>query len=183
MSLEGNWLLITQVEAYYHEEKVDDVAQNDSHFSYADKLQINFEKCEMGRGLWYELRFRYKKLEFIATGGINGNNNSSKPVDAFLGVAVPPSVSQDTGLLWFSPLHSADSSACLRMLRNYKRRDSLKQWCFKSSFFLSKNFSTPGQLKLYKTEPAGYVAICSKLLYFCIYGQLSLTDMVQLEDS
>lgn len=44
MSYEGNWMLITQVEAYYHEKKTDDVAQNDSHFSFGKKLDIAFEK-------------------------------------------------------------------------------------------------------------------------------------------
>lgn len=44
MSYEGNWMLITQVEAYYHEKKIDDVAQNDSHFSFGKKLDIAFEK-------------------------------------------------------------------------------------------------------------------------------------------
>lgn len=61
MSYEGNWLLIPQVEAYYHEKNVDDVAQNDSHYPYSDNLEVKFEKCEMGRGSWYELRFRYQK--------------------------------------------------------------------------------------------------------------------------
>lgn len=99
LSYEGNWVLVSQVEGYYHDTQVDDVAQNDSHYAYSNRLQVDFEKCEMGRGLWYGLCFRYKKLEFIATGGIFGNNNRSKPVDAFLSFAVPPCVSQDTGLL------------------------------------------------------------------------------------
>lgn len=84
VSHEGNWLYVTQVEAYYHEEKIDDVAQNDSHFSYADRFQINFKKCEMGRDVWYELRFRYKKIEFIATGGIAGGSTN---FNAFFDVA------------------------------------------------------------------------------------------------
>lgn len=57
----------------------------------------------MGRGLWYELRFRYKKLEFIATGRIVGCNDSSKNGSAFLGVAVPSVPASNNGLVWFSP--------------------------------------------------------------------------------
>lgn len=88
---EGNWLLIPQVEAYYHEKEVDDVAQNDSHFPYSNNLEVKSKKCEIGRGSWYEVKFRYQKSGFIATGGILGNIKSSKSVDAFLGVAVPAS--------------------------------------------------------------------------------------------
>lgn len=38
---EGSWLLIPQVEAYYHEKEVDDVAQNDSHFPYSNISKSN----------------------------------------------------------------------------------------------------------------------------------------------
>lgn len=45
----------------------------------------------MGRGTWYEIRFRYKKLEFIAT---RGNTNIN--FDSFLGVAVPSCIAQES---------------------------------------------------------------------------------------
>lgn len=63
---QNNWMLITQVEAYYHDRTIDDVSQNDPHIKYPTKSQVAFEKCEMGKGTWYEIRFRLQRLESIA---------------------------------------------------------------------------------------------------------------------
>lgn len=54
---QNNWMLITQVEAYYHDRTIDDVSQNGPHIKYPTKSQVAFEKCEMGKGTWYEIRF------------------------------------------------------------------------------------------------------------------------------
>lgn len=63
---QNNWMLITQVEAYYHDRTIDDVSQNDLNIKYPTKSQVAFEKCEMGKGVWYEIRFRFQRLESIA---------------------------------------------------------------------------------------------------------------------
>lgn len=86
-SQENNWMVITQVEAYYHDQKLDGVSQNGLSYTYPSKLGVTIEKCEMGRATWYEARFRFKKLEFIATGGITNGTNGG--INAFLGVTVP----------------------------------------------------------------------------------------------
>lgn len=52
-------------------------------------MQVKIEKCEA--------RFRYKKIEFIATGGLtNGPHNG---MDAFLEVAVPSTLVQNANFL------------------------------------------------------------------------------------
>lgn len=136
----------------------------------------------MGEGFWHELRIRCQRPEFIATRGISGSSKSTT-LSAFLGVGVPSPLANNTGLMWFSTYAPVDNVACVRVLRNYRGRDSLKEWCFKSSFFITKKFSTPSQLELYRTESVGYVSMCSKLLHLALYDCLSVAPMKDLKDS
>lgn len=110
---ENNWMLVTQVEGYYHDRDIDDVSQNDPYIKYPNKSQVSFEKCEMGKSTWYEIRFGFKKLEFIATGGITNHGHDDLKLDAFLGVAVPSHIIQDINLLWFAPKEFR-GSRCVR---------------------------------------------------------------------
>ncbi|KAI9360566.1 hypothetical protein BD770DRAFT_318583, partial [Pilaira anomala] len=181
VSQEGNWILVTQVEAYYHDHSIDDVSQINRHYEYPEKLEVAMEKCEMGKGTWYELRFRYQKLEFIATGGIFCEEKDKTKIGAFLGVAVPSHLTLNTNFLLFSLHQPTEIISCVRMLRNYKKKASLKKLCFKSLFFESIDFSTPAQLELYKHEPNGFISVCSKLLHLAIIGQLTERDLEDLE--
>lgn len=126
-------------------------------------------------------RFWFKMLEFIATDGLTSCASGQSGMDAFLGVAVPSHISQDTDLLWFAPVNPVESIVCTRMLRNYHRNANLKQWYFKSAFFLEKGFSTPRQLQLYATEPNSYVSVCSRLIHSFIYGEYTKSTAIKLE--
>lgn len=72
---ENNWIFVTQVEAYYHSKKIDGVAQYNDRNKYPEVFSVEIKHCEEEKGIWHELRFRYKKLEMIATGGLYGNND------------------------------------------------------------------------------------------------------------
>lgn len=65
-SQEGNWVFVTQIEAYYHEKEIDDVAQVRQGNKYPKTLVADFKEREEGKSSWCELRFRFEKL---ATGG------------------------------------------------------------------------------------------------------------------
>lgn len=80
---ENNWVSITQVEAYYHSKKIDDVAQYNPRNKYPEFFSVDFKQRKEGKGIWYELRFRFKKLEMIATGGLYGNNNPESNLGSF----------------------------------------------------------------------------------------------------
>lgn len=132
ISQQNNWVLITQMETYYHDSSIDDVAFVKLD-RFVDKLHISMQKCQ-GRGAWYELRFSVRKFEVVATGGLCSNSNNDG-LDAFLGVSVPPQLINDDRFILFSPSEEVSRSQCYRMLRNYKKRASLYTWCSKSDFF------------------------------------------------
>lgn len=88
ISQQNNWVLITQMETYYHDSSIDDVAFVKLD-RFVNKLHISMQKCQEGRGAWCELRFSVGKFEVIATGSLCNNSNNDG-LDAFLGVSVPP---------------------------------------------------------------------------------------------
>lgn len=176
---ENNWVFITQVEIYYKDRSVDDVAIVRNLDHYPDKLRINMEKFQEGKGTWYELRFTFKKFEVIATGGFHNNKDNNR-MNAFLGVAAPAIIAEDTNFIFFSPVIIADSTACPRMLRNYRKKASLYPWCIKSAMFVDMDFSTPLPLQLHESEPVGYVSICSKLINLSSNGVISSSEMNNL---
>lgn len=83
-------------------------------------MQVNMEKCEMGRDVWHELRFRYKELEFIVTVGITSGIKDDEKLNAFLGVAISSHISQDTNCLRIALCNFSQIVSCVRMLQNYK---------------------------------------------------------------
>ncbi|KAG1457473.1 hypothetical protein G6F56_006597 [Rhizopus delemar] len=174
ISQQNNWVLITQMETYYHDRLIDNVAFANLGI-FVDKLSIRVEKCQEGKGSWCELRFSVGKLEVIATGGIYNTPNNDG-FGAFLSVAVPPHLINDDRFILFSPCKEANRSQCHRMLRNYKKRASLYTWCSKSDFFCNLNFCTPITLELYHTEQLSYATICSKLI------NLSVSSAVKMDE-
>lgn len=112
ISQQNNWIFITQVEAYFHDKNVDDVAQVDDRDFYPETLSIDMVKCQEGRGTWYELRFRLFKIEIIATGGFfNKGGKQENRMGAFLGVAAPSELAQDSHFVLFSPIKAVKTSA------------------------------------------------------------------------
>lgn len=105
------------------------------HERYEKQLEVNFEKCQEGRGTWYELRFTYQQLEVIATGGLFSKKTNGNKIDAFLGVAAPSHMAHDTHFVLLAPAETTALASCSRTLRNYQKKSSLFKWCFKSSFF------------------------------------------------
>lgn len=83
-------------------------------------MQVNMEKREMGRGVWHELRFRYKELEVIVTVGITSGIKDDVKLNAFLGVAISSHISQETNCLRFALCYSPEIFSCVRMLQSYK---------------------------------------------------------------
>ncbi|EIE83764.1 hypothetical protein RO3G_08469 [Rhizopus delemar RA 99-880] len=72
-----------------------------------------------GSGLWYELRFVYKKIEIIATSGIYQDHKNKIKLNAFLGGAAPPVMAKGNNFILFSPKKAAGAISCIRMLRDY----------------------------------------------------------------
>ncbi|CEG63664.1 hypothetical protein RMATCC62417_00774 [Rhizopus microsporus] len=65
---DNDWIFITQIEAYYKDKDVDDVATTSNLDEYPHEFTVKMEKLANERGgSWYELRFTYKKLEVIVT--------------------------------------------------------------------------------------------------------------------
>lgn len=182
-SQENNWVFIPQVEAYYHQKPLDDVAQVRSTDIYPQFLEFNLEKREEGKGSWYELFFRCQKIEVIATGGIyNHEQDNESKLGAFLDVSAPRHMAQDSSFILFSPTVAAETLSCIRMLRNYRRKNSSKKWCFKSSLFAAMNFVTPDQFRLNEQEPLGYVSVSSELLHLAVNREPSGSDIEALEN-
>jgi hypothetical protein len=134
-SQQNNWIFITQVEAYYHEKEIDDVAQVDQKDKYSQNLVANMEKCQEGKGSWYELRFRCQKVEIIATGGYYNKEHDSNKLGAFLGVAAPSYMVLDTNFILFSPAIPEETLSCIRVLRNYKKKRQLEKMVFQVFVF------------------------------------------------
>ncbi|KAI8095419.1 hypothetical protein BDF21DRAFT_353063 [Thamnidium elegans] len=178
---ENNWLFITQIEAYYHSKTMDDVSQFSKNNNYPKNFVVEIEKCAEGKGVWYELKIRYKKVEIIATGGIYNRTDNNSNLGAFLGVSIPSALAHNTRLILFSPIVPTKSLSCIRMLRNYQKDASLKKWCFKSSFFNSMGFATPNQFKLHRLGRDDFVSACSILLRSIIFKDHDYVDFDVLE--
>lgn len=112
---ESNWVFNTQIEIYYKDKAVDDVAIISKLDNYPDKLVVNMERFQEDRGSWYGLRFTFKKFEITATGGLSNTMYSSK-INAFLGIAAPSVIALDTKFILFSPVYAAETISYSRML-------------------------------------------------------------------
>ena len=168
------------METYYHDSSIDDVAFVKLD-RFVDKLHISIQKCQEGKGAWYELRFSVGKFEVIATGGLCNSANDDG-LDAFLGVSVPAHLINDDRFILFSPCEEVCRSQCYRMLRNYKKRASLYTWCSKSDLFCNFDFCTPLSLDLHRTEPLGYATVCSKLINLSVSASLKISEVHVLVD-
>lgn len=138
------------------------------------------KKCQEEKCSWHELWFRFGKIEMVATRGYYGKDGQ---LGAFLGVSAPSRITHDMHFILFSPEFPAETTACLRMLRNYRKKASLNKWCFKSSFFCSMGFVTPNQLQLHEQEPVNYASVCSHLLNLAVNDELVGTDFDELKKS
>ncbi|KAI8075530.1 hypothetical protein BDF21DRAFT_423094 [Thamnidium elegans] len=118
----NNWIFITQVEVYYHDRRIGDVAQVDEKNDYSDILTANMERCQEGRRLWYELCFWCQKLEIVVTGGYYNYENSTGKLGAFLGATIPRFIGKEINPILFSPCIPPNTLSCIRMLRNYKKK-------------------------------------------------------------
>ncbi|KAI9273433.1 hypothetical protein EDC94DRAFT_676916, partial [Helicostylum pulchrum] len=85
----NNWIFISQAEIYYHDKKVDDVAQVDKNDSYSEELTPNIVKRQEGKASWFELCFWRNIFEVVATGGYYNNKSKDDKLCTFLGVTVP----------------------------------------------------------------------------------------------
>ncbi|KAI7891557.1 uncharacterized protein EV154DRAFT_221364 [Mucor mucedo] len=95
-------------------------------FKIASKEVVCGATCESGT----------KKTEIIATGVFAGTSNEQ--VQSFLWVRLPCNVCSDvTKLILLSLECIVLSKPCIRMLRNYCKRGSMKAWCYKSAYFSS----------------------------------------------
>lgn len=116
------------------------------------------------------------------------DRQSYQSLGSFHGVAVPRELASSTRFMLFVPIVPAESLSYIRMLGNYKRNASLKNWCFKSSFFVTLNYMTPDQLRLDQQTPNGYVHICAKLIFLAAHKKLTklkfeaLSDLMKLFD-
>lgn len=127
--------------SYCHNQQIDDVPQGDPHITYSNKMQVTIRKCEMEMNVLHG-QILVQDARVYCHWRAHKSRKRSKRDGCLPCVAVPSHISQDTDLLWFAPVNPVESIVCTRMLRKYHRNASLKQWYFKSAFFLEKRFST-----------------------------------------
>lgn len=179
----NDWVFITQIEAYVKDKSLDDVAIVTKFDEHPKMLTISMKNYTNDKGgSWYELRFLYRNIEIIATSGLSHLAKDKSKLDALLGVTVPAIMAKDDMFILFSPIMAVETEPCIRMLRDYSKNGSLKPWCFKSAVYIEKNFHTPLPLKFYETEPAGYLSICSKLIYLAAHKAISFHEINNLRD-
>lgn len=146
-------VFIVQAELHLENKAIDDVAVTSKHDCFKEKLITSVENLQEGKATWFELRFNVKDIEVLVTGGLSNlsssSNNNNININAFLGVAAPATLALDGDFLLLAPKNPVEAVRCTRMLRNYKKQASMKEWCFKSSFFTSLGFTTPLPLQLY----------------------------------
>lgn len=175
------WMLITQMEVYYKDKAIDDIAFVTKNDIYTDELEIKMAQQTNERGgSWYELRITYGKFEAIITGGLAGDGISdSGEITPFLGVGAPSFMASDDQIILFSPVTSAASVPCERMPRNYSRKQSLQKWCYKSVLFENKGFHTPSPLGMH-LDNDGFVFVASKLIRLTATKNLKNEDLNSL---
>lgn len=67
------------------------------------------------------------------------------------------------------------------MLRNYKKKSSMNEWCSKSTLVQNMNFCTPEPLSFHHSESESYASMCSKLVSLAIFNELNDEDMASLK--
>ncbi|KAI9486097.1 MAG: hypothetical protein EXX96DRAFT_454939, partial [Benjaminiella poitrasii] len=72
-----------------------------------------------GKRQWYELRFLFKNVGIIATGGLSNSTNNKDGLYAFLGMTAPTVLAFGNKYILFSPVYALNSMSCPRILRNY----------------------------------------------------------------
>lgn len=169
---DNNWIFISQAEIYYHDKKVDDVAQVDKNDSYSEELTPYIVKKTTRRSLVARTLLLVQQIW-----GSCYRRVLQKQIERWQ--VVPAFFGNEK----FPILFPTETLSCIRALRNYKRNASLKKWCFKSCLFNSLDFSTPDQLKLFESEPCNYISVCSKLLYLAIFNKLNEEEFVGLENN
>ncbi|KAI8080417.1 hypothetical protein BDF21DRAFT_339574, partial [Thamnidium elegans] len=65
--------------------------------------------------------FLVSKFEIVATGGHYNDQNNTNRLAVFLGVMIPSLIGKDSNSILFLLSIPADTSSCIRRLRNYKR--------------------------------------------------------------
>lgn len=103
LSQQRNWVLITQLEVYFKDRSIDDVAVVTRYDRYPAELEVNVENCQEGRGSWLELRLNYDRFKIIATGGLYNDKSDPEKCGAFLGVAAPIHMANNNHFLLFVP--------------------------------------------------------------------------------
>lgn len=88
------------------------MAQTRKNDVYSQAFEAKMETSEERKGSWNELRFRYKKIEIIATGGLY--NKGSK-------LGAQSQMARNTSLNVFSPITPEESVSWIRILKNYKK--------------------------------------------------------------
>lgn len=53
ISQQSNWIFITQIEFYYKDIQIENVAMVNKHEKYPKQLDITMEKCQEDRGTWF----------------------------------------------------------------------------------------------------------------------------------
>lgn len=178
ISHEGHFVFVTQFEGYVKDKEIDDVAIINKLEKPVNTLRTKLETCQEGRNAWKELKLLCGQFEVVITGGLYG---SYTECSGYLGVSVPTMLCDDTSLLLFSPVIPAQSIACVRMLRNYMKKQSLKCWLRKSKYFADIGFTTPSPLSL-DNHKNPYVAICSKVVRHAANRSLNKTVSKELQE-
>ncbi|GAA5796913.1 hypothetical protein HPULCUR_002291 [Helicostylum pulchrum] len=110
---DNNWIFISQAEIYYHDKKVDDVAQVDKNDSYSEELTPNIVKRQEGKSTWFELCFWCNRFEVVATGGYYNNKSKDDKLCTFLGKPSLASGHSETTKEMQASKSGVSSPACL----------------------------------------------------------------------
>ena len=76
---------MTQIEIYFKDKSIDNVAVVSKLDEQPKKLKIEINKVSEGRGAWCELQILLGKSEALVTGRLTGRYDNDGELDAFLG--------------------------------------------------------------------------------------------------
>ncbi|GAN08494.1 hypothetical protein MAM1_0207d08006 [Mucor ambiguus] len=180
ISSKGSFIFITEVEAYLRaSQSIDDCANSTITLGFPVKPLFVIEQKREFRNQWLEAKIYYGKFEFLVTGCVYGNVNSTE-VQAVLGASLGKAQVNEDYWRVYVPSSDAASVQDVRLLRDFTKSASGWKWRFKSKHFYDKGFSTASATNI---QSKGIVAAGSLLLKMKIEKVDRKKELISLLES
>lgn len=166
----GTWVLITQLEMYFKDKNFDDCSDNSEPFK--DESESGHHKIIVeqkgDKKKYVEMKILYDKFEVLITGGIYCVDGH---ILSFLGSSAPKALYNEKYCISYLATSPANSIPCIRLLRDFRKEDSLNKWAFKSKLYVNKGLETYAVLR-YKDDQPSFHTIVSFILYIGSKNQI-----------